>query len=543
MSQITNTTRPLTDRMQAVLAFVLLLVMSILFFSVSRPGNIIGGEEFLHPYLVERGTVDIVNRPLALILLWLVEPVLGFNPLGYYALTILIWAISAFLLFLIIRLLSPNRPLFALICAVVFIFYIPEDFWYFIMSTQTTDMLGSTLGVMVSLYAYFKFTRVHRWEWLAAAAILAFATLMIREAAAPILGGLPVIVFVLERRFERWRWIGLAIWSAAVLLAVVRYALPVLGISSANYPSSVYSGVDVGSILKATVIQARFAILPLFWPGRERIFAVLPQVVLMSIIALLILFVLGRRLPDEPRTRLGEAAAWIGGSLAAAWLGVAAFLPTIYATRIERTQLLSKAGEAVLIVSVIWLIADLISMKWSGLRSVGRAGVLYVLMAGLAMGGYVQRQLDTFGATWENFSQIMTTLSDQVPNVDEGTLFVYIEHPNPYEAPFTAGYTFQFAIRYFYEDRATGLMPNEIHYGEYEFRDEGICFGEDSFGLQPRLYGWDEIIVIERDAAGDVVIVPTLPDALHTPERQAQYDPAARIREGLTAHLRETFGR
>jgi hypothetical protein len=112
----------------------------------------------------------------------------------------------------------------------------------------------------------------------------------------------------------------------------------------------------------------------------------------------------------------------------------------------------------------------------------------------------------------------------------EGTLIVYIENPDMFETPFTAGFSFQYAMRYFYEDRATGIIPTDNIFESWTVSDSGIALDERWVGRHE--YGWDAVIFIGRRQDGTVYVMDDIPEPYYRPDRQAQYAPASRVVHG-----------
>jgi hypothetical protein len=254
--------------------------------------------------------------------------------------------------------------------------------------------------------------------------------------------------------------------------------------------------------------------------------------------------ILGLRLVsdnDPPNQRdFMRFGAWAVGGLIAAWLGFAAFLPTVEARSTYRTHFIAQPGEAVALASLIWLIGlAFADLRWR--RAIRGIALAAVTIYGVAMTGSQQALITThYRGTWENTANFMRSLSHLAPDVEEHTLFVYVENTALPEAPFTSGFGFQFAVRTFYDDRATAIVPNDNTLGEWEITAEGIDYIET--WAEDRVYGWEDLIVITREDSGRLVIVETLPEEFYTPERQAQYDPYGRIVPGyVNESIRETF--
>jgi hypothetical protein len=244
-------------------------------------------------------------------------------------------------------------------------------------------------------------------------------------------------------------------------------------------------------------------------------------------------FVLLRELipePDIERNRQWALAhlAWIGGSLATAWLSFAPFLISAGGDSTLYQHYLSRYSEAVLLARLILLGSEIVPLprRWP----VQLLGVLYITMTGTAMVGYVKDQLDYYGATWGTSARFMRSLAEYAPDLKDGTLIMYIENPDMFETPFTAGFSFQYAMRYFYEDRATGIIPTDNIFDSWAINDSGIALDERWVGHHE--YGWDTVIFIGRHEDETVYVMNEIPAPYYEPDRQAVYDPGARVVQG-----------
>lgn len=537
----------LFQRRHAVSLFVLifLTLTGITVFSLVRPGNNLGIDEWAHLYRASQGGLEYANRPLSLLPLVVLTPFLRTNPTAYHVVSISVWVLTAFMVYLNVRLLAPERPIFAMVCGFVFLVYFQDDFWIPLSFLMTADTLTNSLLIHAALAAHFaymqgdKFTLAQRTSLLVIGAALAVVSVLMREAGVPLLLGLPALIFVAQGKKDRARWVGLVVFCAATFAAALRYLLPILGIGDGTYGSNMLQDFDVIRMARASLVQFTFAVDPFI--ERASVRPVLLTVAILAGWLIFCLLVLIKFLPEERRQTVKHHAVWIVGSLTAAWLGFSAFLPTTQAENLAHTHVLSKSGEAVLFASVIWLISDGVTHqlgRW-GVRS---AGVLYVMAAGVAMLWTQQTAIDRMGGTWDATTDFMHSLAEQIPDVRPHTLIIYQQVPDPYETPFTIGVTFQYAMRYFYEDRATGSITGDYTFGTFEVTDEGIRMTE--YWIEgEHLYAWDEIIVIGRDANRAVFVAQRLPRDYYTPARQQQYDPYSRIVAGaITQRIRETFG-
>jgi hypothetical protein len=106
-----------------------------------------------------------------------------------------------------------------------------------------------------------------------------------------------------------------------------------------------------------------------------------------------------------------------------------------------------------------------------------------------------------------------------------------------------SGWGFFYALRYFYDDQAAGIIPTDSLWAHnWEIRDDGVEITPAFEAVEARhsFHRWDEIIVIAKDTYGRAVILDRLPPELYAPERARLYDPYARIEPGFVpARVRE----
>jgi hypothetical protein len=534
------------------IVIVFLTVIGFTFFSLLRPGNTLGVDEWAVFYRALQGGADYTSKPLPLILITLSAPLFHANPIPYYILYVVMWIIEAFLVYVIVRMLSPDRPLFAVACAVLYIVYFQDDFFMVLMFFQTGDVLTSglvTLAALASHIAYMKSESMTSRRVMLLIVSLFFAGIgpLVREATIPMLFGMPIILFILHRKFDRSRWLGVGAICGVVLLVSLRYILPVLGLTEATYGSGMVEDFNLIRMTNASLVQFKRVVAPVTFE-RATFRPVLAMIGIMAVLLGAGSFLMHRLFPDQSskslQQRLREHIVWIIGSLMAIWLGFAAYLPTLYAEAEWRTHMLSKPAEAILLASLVWLVGDLVGqfVAARGRLLVQYLGVLYIAITGIAMLARVQSDLDLYEGTWQDTGRFMHSLAEQVPAVKTNTLFIYDQVPDPYETPFTSGWGFQYAMRYFYEDRVTGTVTIDGIFGTEEVSDQGIRITEQWIEGE-HLYEWDEIIVIARDANKNVYIVDRLPDKYYTPDRQQQYDPFSCIIEGeIPSRIIEAFG-
>jgi hypothetical protein len=521
-------------------------------FALTDTGNNLGIDDWIHYYhVLHNGSIRFADRPLSLILLGAVQPLAGASYAAYHVVALAVRIVSAAALALVVWRLNPDAPEFAFACGALFLVFFVDDFFLLLTPMYIADSLGSLLAVSLALAVFTvgltadEMSLAGRIATLVGGAALGYAAALVRENGVPLLLGIPILAVLSRRRVSRVEGAGLGAWYAAVLAASARFVLPLFGVGRSTYGVGLYQDLGVTRMAWATFDQFSFAFrqvvitnLVQVYPYR---FAALTTggVTLAALSAVRSAMRGGGPAAVHRHRAVLRYGLWSLGGLAATFLGFAAFLPTRFARDPIRTHVLAMPGEAVFLAAAIWAISYLArGVRW---RWIARyAGVFLIALYGASVRGRVQQQIYDLGGTWDNTAHFMRSLSHLVPAVDDLTLIVNVENPETVEAPWTSGFSFQYALRTFYDDEVTGIMTTDNILGSWEARADGIYVEEDWNG--PHLFGWDEVIVITRDEAGRVMILDKLPPDLYTPERQRQYDPYGHIVRGyIPPRVRRTF--
>jgi len=226
---------------------------------------------------------------------------------------------------------------------------------------------------------------------------------------------------------------------------------------------------------------------------------------------------------------------WFTIGLGAIWLGFAAFLPTnLIEIEQRRVDILAMPGMAILSASVVGFAGALAPHK--GLRRIVEAILLaFIVSFGVSTTGRLQDEMYTYDATWETEAAYMRSLANMIPEVAPNTLFIYMQPPFQGQVPFVSGWSFEYSLRYAYEDRATGIVPsNNQVISSWNTQEDGILItpspGNESLAAAyTSFHRWDEIIFVTRDEDYRAVILEEIPPEFYTPERAAAYDPYGRV--------------
>ncbi len=525
-----------------------LTAITLVAFALVDYGNFVGYDEWPHAYTASRGSTIYAGRPLSALALFLTYPFTGVNPFASHAVNLGVRLVEAILIYLIMDRLKPRDRALAFLSAALFLVFVVPD-WYTILSLQArSDHSGNLLATLATLYLVTRFLEEDGIVWLILALALAAVAVLIREACVPLLGGFAVMVFLSQRKFTRRRIVFVALFLLAVAGASLHYVLPLIGLAPKLYATGLYQDLNPLRMINATWTQFHFAFSQLAL-GRIDFLAQNRLAEMLTAGVLIVCVVVARhRLPTEPtQDTFAGYALWVTFGIVLAWLGFAAFLPTGLSTALDRVQNLSTIGEAIALASIVRMFSTL-PARANFRHAVEATGLALIAILSTSMVSTVQNELYSYNLTWDTEAVFVRSLANLTPQVKENTLFFYVENPDLPETPFLAGFGFQYAMRYLYEDRAVGLIDRDkLWFHDWVISDSGIEITPDPalvatgfVGAKHSRHRWDEIIFIAKDREARVRILEQLPETYYTPERAAQYDPYARIERGfITPRIRE----
>jgi len=502
-------------------------------------GNSYGGDDWAHVYhSCQLHGMEMVGRPLALLIVGGICSFFGTQPLVYHLALLGFRAASAFLLYLLIWQISPNQGLFAFACGAASTTVLVHDSSFVATLLQQTDHVASVILTLLALnaftaYLYSEGSWLGRAGWLVLSLILVGVTPLVREATFPLLFTIPLLVSVAHWHWSRSRLAGLVAWNGVIILGAVRF---IEALRQLNYISGTFKDLNIDRMLSASQNQLDFAFRVITQLSMHDIFPFQPAI-FVAVVVTVAGFLIVRRLivpTEDAKSRLKQGLVfivWIAVGLLTTWLGLAAFLPSALATSPTRTHVLSFAGEAITLMGVTWLVSSLIVNHWWK-AAIQLAGLMWVSAHGAMFANLTQQELDQYAATWQNAAYFWRSLANIAPAFKVPTLLIYVENPAIEEAPLVYGWNFQYGLRYFYNDQATGIVPTDNPFGEWTVSDKGILFQEIWID-QPHLFGWDAIVFTTRDNSGRILVLDKLPERFLTAYRQSLYHPHERILTGF----------
>ncbi len=533
---------------QHVWSALAILAITLAFFQGIDYGNSLGADDWMHLYRTcEIRSPEFIERPFALLSLYMVCPIFKADLSLYHFVLIGFRVASAFLLYLLVWQIS-RQALFAFACGAVFSTFLVRDGFFVFTYLQQNDHVFSQMLVLLTLNVFIHCLRSQntgRFKviWLLVSLLLLIVTSLVREATIPLLLTIPLLVSLFDRDFSKSRLLSLGLWVAVIVGWVIRYAIVMRG--GASYSGGTFLDLDLTRMLLASKDQLDFAFRRVFqlspddiYQFRASIFIVIGTLVFCFLLILRSLY--SHQTEPSILRRSIYYLVWVLGGVLAAWLGFAAFLPTIYASSPIRTHILATAGESVALAGVIWLISYITS--YAGWRiAVQVIGLAVVGAHGAVMANIAQQDMYSFVGTWENPAYFFRSLANTIPAVKGQTLLIYIENPATEETPFIGGWNLQFGLRYFYEDQVTGIIPTDNILGEWSISDSGIRV-QELWIDPPHTFGWNEIIFITRETSGRIYILDKLPERFLTAYRQSLYRPFDQITPAfIPQRIRESF--
>jgi len=533
---------PLRRRViQHLWVLLALIAIAQAVYTASDYGNYLGEDEWWTTYTVLRGSTGaVVDRPLGLINLmpvyWLVGPHMASTQFFLTALRVAI----AFLIYLIVWHFQPRKLLFAFTCGAVYLLWIENHFIYVASYARMGNLWMNVFSALLAIYLYCKYMAQPRPVTLLLAAIVAGISIMGYESGIPLLFAASFIIIIYRRNLSRARMVGFAVWLGAVILFTQNYVLRLCGILPRGYGAGLFVSLDPLRMIRMSAGHYVDLFSPLAFTGPINI-----APYLLPISAALAAYGVGSLVMRRQTPADGECPGawsdwrvyltWLAVGLVAIWLGFAAFLPTILIELGEgRVDFLTMPGIAVVLASLMWFAGTPIPHQ--GLRRMVRGiALILVVSFGISTIGRVQDDMYTYDGTWETEAIYMRSLASMIPDVTPNTLFIYMQPSDQGEAPFVSGWSFEYSLRYAYEDRATGILPDDNQViSSWSIQEDGIAItpnpGEEGLAAAyTSFHRWDEIIFVTRDENYRAVILEEIPPEFYAPERAAAYDPYGRI--------------
>jgi hypothetical protein len=519
------------------LAVLCLAATFCAYFSVIRPTNFGGWDEWLYLSLADQGIVSIpyANRPLVLLCS------LPAAKLAPHDLEAQLVAHGAYLLatgvavFVTLRWLIPGARLLALLAGTFAALWAPLDYLR-LDTVLTAGYAGFTCMTFASLALFVAAWRRGSLPLLASAAVLGAVAARGFEGVLPLLLGAPLLLVWLGRACggllptppRRAFRLG-AVWSLVMLGALVSVALPLLAGGGSYQLSALKPDLRPSGVASRLLAQLGFHLLPLFEVSPAELGH--GAAWLAGLVFVLGTWAVARGEDDTlalPRAALLRVAF---AGLLLAGLGWAAFLPSASITNAARTQFLSAPGVGFVLAAGIALAARLAPRRFR--RPALAALGAWVVVVGVARTSAMQQDWD-HASYWPAQARLLRSLVAAVPDVEPNTLLLLRDG----SGAFPADFTFRHAVDLLYGGRALGLAwgardflyPVRVLADGFEYEPWPVIRGP--WHVAVTHHAWHEVVVVSADSAGAVHVEGSWPSDL--PGHPDDYDPMRRLRRAAT---------
>ncbi len=505
---------------------VVLVAVYVVFwvqFGAVRPENFGGIDEWMILSLVSGGIAAVphANRPFGLL----------FNlPVGLFPAHLLegSWLVhghylvlAGLLTSLLLLRLAPGRPEWALLAGVFAATWAPSD-WLRLNSIYSSAYAGVTATTVLSLWLLA--TSGGRPVLVVFAAALGFLATRVHEGPLPVLLIAPLLLGAFGVRLSR---AGLALYYTVMALALAAVVVPL----AHGRPETIYQREVLGVYLDVAGLAARLAeqfrlhLGPLFWAGRGMLGL---RAIVSALMVVLAALLLGRT-GTEPRAALLLVRGAIVGILGAAASYSAFLVGARMTASAGRTQIVAGPWIAMAVAATILLLARAFPGR-ARLPVVAALGA-FVAANAAARTSQLQESWDRTGGAYSRQAHAMQQVLAIAPDLKPGSLLIFVDGGRTWLGTFV----FHHAVDLLYERKAGGCVANS--------REDLFitCFMDPAgvhqepwpmlrapWGVLPRTYRFDEVMVLSSDSAGRVKLEEEWPKELPALPPGAAYAPRSR---------------
>jgi hypothetical protein len=491
-------------------------------FSLVRADNFGGIDEWMILSLVSRGVIDIpyANRPLGL----LFNLPVTFFPAHLLPASLLLHAhylvLAGLLTSLLLLRLAPDRPDRALLAGAFTAVCAPSDLLRLdaIYSSAYAGVAAGTVLVLLLLAA-----GARRLVLVVVAAGLAFVLTRVHEGALPVLLLTPLLLRGLGVRLSR---AALTVYYGLMGLALLVAGLPLVRGGSSSWYQRDVLGVYVDPVGVAGRLGRQFFLHVVPALGAVRRSVSEPHALAAAALLVLALALLE---PPAERTARRFAPAILVGVLGAA----AAYSGFVVAARMaadgNRTEMLAAPFIGLALAASVLLLGETVP-EAARRPLVAILGVL-VVAGSAARTSQLQRTWDRtsfFGRQAGTLEQMLRI----APAFEPDTLVVLFDGNQAWLGTFA----FHHALDLAYGPGVAGCVGNGREEAFYACRMDGKGIHHDpwpalrsAWRASPRLYRFDEVVVLRSDSAGRLTLLEEWPPELPPLPAGAAYRPRARI--------------
>lgn len=509
-------------------------------FTVVRPTNFAGADEWLVLSLASRGIIAFPYASRPLDLMWCLPAVTLFphDLMGHLVFQVLYLGITGTLVAWYAARRLHLSPAGALVAGVVAACWAPLDRMR-LDAVVTTRYSGSTMAALAAALLFMEGWRRGRPAIAAGGAAIAVTTVLSMEGTLPLLAGAPLLALAavpgtLRDATERRR---LLLWSTGWALVLLLAAAPLL-VSMAGFRNQEYQyqsriGLDLHPVRLGgrLVRQFAYSLGPLITTPLHELWRA-PVLLAVAIVVVGLALVWPARSnssdPDSDRGPAARAAA-VGLALAAlGWLGLVmgALLKTP-----ARAQFLSAPGVGLLLGGSAALIAS--RMPAHARRWV--LALIAVWMAAVGTGRITALQ-DEWDRTsvWPGERATMAQLAGYAPALLPNTVVVLIDESKSWLVTLM----FRHAVHYIYGEQVVGVMWKGVDFfSPTTFTPDGIRSEpfapiREVWRSPVSHHRYDEAVVARFTSDRRLQVLDEWPLALGPLPPGATYAPHARIVHG-----------
>ncbi len=510
-------------------------------FSAVRLDNFGGVDEWLVLSLSSHGILSVpyANRPLGLLfnvpVALFPSHLLGASFLlhGHYL------VLAGILTSLLVLRVAPGRHDWALLAGVFAATWAPSDLFRLdsIYSSAYSGITAATIGVLFLLTI-----AAGRPAVIAAAAGLAFVTIRIHEGALPLLLIAPLLLLGLGVRLDRSTLLA---YGSVMALGALVIALPLL---LRDQPGSVYRladgfpalrgrpeswyqaeimrpDLDPGGLLSRLGEQFRLHLAPLFQTLPSAFLK--PRPIISAAMVVVAMAVLGPSAETTGSRRRFATAALVGIVGAAA--AYSAFIVATHLDGASRTEFLAAPWIGLTLSAAIGLAAGALPLR-ARFPAIALLGAVVVATAA-ARTSQVQEaweRVSKYAPQASSLAQIVSTAGTLKP----GTIVVLLDGAQAW----LGTYSFHHALDLVYGPHVAGCVPNAPEQIFY-FCDQGPDgvhlepwnIIKAPWGVESRVFRFDQVVIFRSDASGRVTLVDEWPAELPAPGPGPGYAPRLRF--------------
>ena len=345
---------------------------------------------------------------------------------GYLWVSDALWFLSAWLLFLIVRKVVPDRPQLAAMAAVLFIVSPTEPSRFYLFSVGMSYTSSLTM-LLFSFWLLLRSLERERLSWLLGACVALGATLLSNEGQFP----LAVVGFALIAIHFRGRSFAIVAgyaWFATMLLLTVRFIGHLVSAQEQSYQARQAGETfrDPALVVEHLLMQVGAIREYVNFGGlrfREGLIAGLAAVVASLAVCRLQTSARRPSLPDRKRLGLGLLLAGT-----AVLLGV---VPFLHMFEVFRTQYFALTGQAVIVAILITLLASRLPLRYSRACEFACVGLL-VLNSTLA--AYRLQATRFADPSFDRMTHVLQQIHGIAPQLADDEIAVLVhetEHVHP----------------------------------------------------------------------------------------------------------------